>query len=282
MVFRYDKDMKKTEKYESNPFSITFSGMDRFVQYARSVFITLVVLSMFGAVTNIADLTNSNGTDDTQITYENNTLIIESEDSINEVEIEDETSLFVFIASTAVIAFTLGVLLVTLFNTIYSGTVAAAANAAMKKEKISIWEAMRKMGGKFGILYLALLMATVKTIGGLLLFIVPGIRAALRYSALPYIIMSEDIGSDAAIEKSKKLYRGHLMEVFGIITVGGIIPFVGSSLQACGLSLSVSQLKSLGDKKPPKTHWLNYIGILIFLGFILLATIFSLLIVAVF
>ena len=157
-----------------------------------------------------------------------------------------------------------------LISAAYKGFVAAGAVAAVERRKITAGEAFSEMGSRFGVLFSAELNTTLRIIGGMLLFIVPGIRAQLRYLSTPYIIMqNKDISASNAVKSSKDLYRNHLMEAFGISTVGGLIPFIGSAVAASGMAMSVQQLTAYDKlgKATPKTHILNYIGF-IFIAFI--------------
>jgi hypothetical protein len=76
---------------------------------------------------------------------------------------------------------------------------------------------------------------------------------------------NKEMSATDAINKSKELYKNHLMESFGILTVGSIIPIIGSAIGASGMALSVQQLTTYKESSldTPKTHWLNYIGLLL-------------------
>ena len=164
-----------------------------------------------------------------------------------------------------------------LLSAVYKGFVAAGAVAAIERRKITAGEAFSEMGSRFGTLFSAELNTALRIFGGLFLFIIPGIRAQLRYQSTSFIIMADKkITASEAVKLSKNLYRNHLMEAFGISTVGGLIPFIGGALSASGMALSVQQLKTY--KKlglaTPETHALNYIGI-IFLALIFVFGIFA-------
>lgn len=272
--------MSKDDKtYISNPFSITFKGLSMLIDYAKSTFIALIVISVLGfgfnAVGDIANFTQDSNQNVT-INYENNQSL-----EIGTIEKEEAIGIGVTLALIIAILFVVGVLVATLINATVNGTIAAAANSATDKKEITLGQALRKMSERFGTLYMAILIATARTIGGYLLLIIPGIRAQLRYTSLPYIIMSDkNIGYEEALSKSKDYYKGHLMEVFGIMTVGGIIPFVGSSLAASGLSLSHKQIANYNSsgKQFPKTHWLNYLGFILVGFFIIFAGLILLLV----
>lgn len=258
---------QKTEEYVSNPFTITFKGLGLLVDFAKTTFIALVVLSVLGfgfnIIGDIADMTQSRQNDYNEVQE----FIDDRGIDTSSIDAGEVLSVGVFIAAAVITALAFGVLIGTLFNAAINGTVAAAANSASEEKEISLGQAIRDMSQRFGVLYLAILVATVKIIGGYIFFIIPGIRAQLRYTALPYLIMSDkSLSADNAIEACKNLYKGHLIEVFGIVTVGGIIPFVGSSLKAGGMALSYKQIASFkkAHKETPQAHWLNYIGFILF------------------
>lgn len=138
------------------------------------------------------------------------------------------------------------------------------------------------MGSRFATLYIALVITTLKVIGGYILFIIPGIRAQFRYAALPYVVMAnEDLDYKQSVSLTKELYTKHLMESYGISTVGSLIPVIGQAVTASGFALSVEQLTNYkhANLPTPKTHWLNYLGLIfvfaIFLMLILAAVIFA-------
>ncbi len=123
------------------------------------------------------------------------------------------------------------------------------------------------MTNRFGTLFVAELIAILKIIGGYILFIIPGIRAQLRYEALPYVIMNDNtISAKAAVAQTKELYQKHLMEVFGIRFFAGIVPVIGQAFAAGGIGLSMQQLQAYKQAQlaTPKTHWLNYLGLILF------------------
>lgn len=156
-----------------------------------------------------------------------------------------------------------------------NGAYAFVALQSQKGISVSFIEAVRAVSSRFWRLLWATVLATLKIIGGLFLFIIPGIRAALRYSQLTYVIMAEPAsqkGATKAHDRTKQLTKGRLMEVFGIETIASFVPVLGSTLRYAGQSALYTQLAHYTDKKleKPKVHWLNYLGLILLAIFTLL------------
>ncbi len=109
----------------------------------------------------------------------------------------------------------------------------------------------------------------LKVLGGLLLFIIPGIRAMLRYNMVHMFVFDENTGVIESINKSKALAKDHLIEVFGMTFASSLIPFVGGIMAIGGQSVMYPQLKQLksAPHQKPKVHWLNYLAFILWLIF---------------
>ena len=262
---------KPTLEYDSNPFTLSIKGLGLLIEYAKGVFIALLIFGMLGLVLNIFSYIPSDNNSNTTSSYSST----EASDTNSLVNGSNVVEWGVVVSVTLVI---IGALIVIFFvavflSALYYGVVASGAVSASEKRMITLGEAFSEMGERLGALFKAEIIINLKIIGGLLLFIVPGIRAALRYQSTPYIIMkNKEISATDAINSSKDLYKGHLMESFGIMTVGAIIPFIGSAVSASGMAMSIQQLTAYKESNlvTPKTHWLNYIGLIILALFFLI------------
>lgn len=246
--------------YDSNPFTLSFRGFGMLVDHAKGV---VILLAVFGFLNFIGGQFNS-GSD---YNFESNSSNISSSEILEDgtlASVDDFEITLVGVAtglSAAMILILAVVLIGALFITVVGGAVAAAAVSSVNKKDMSIGQAFSAMGSRFGVLYHSTVISGFKVLGGLLLFIIPGVRAGLRYSAVPYIAMAEtDLDAHAVLARSKSLYNKHLMEVFGIGFVGGLVPLIGESVKAAGMALSHQQLAAYDAAKlqTPKTHWANY------------------------
>lgn len=306
----------KLPEYKSNPFAISYQGFQLLVQYAKGVFIALVVLGILGFTGNIVDIFNDSSnlenrneqsySEDFGSSFDNEYTSFNSgtdsfaqnsiDDTAYDDELGDEEGLHPPDASTILymVGFAIVVIIIVLvvavtfgaaISAIFGGTIAAGAVAASNEEFITLGQALSKMGSRFGELYKAYVFIFFKVLGGLLLLIIPGIRAQLRYEAVPYILMQNPtLKAKDAMKEAKMLYKGHLMEMFGIISVEGLIPIIGGAFGAGGRALSYKQLKAYGNAnaQTPGPHWLNFLpfiaiilfGVLGFIAALVLYTIF--------
>jgi hypothetical protein len=281
--------------YDSNPFTISIRGFQLLMKFAQSIVITILVLALFSFAFQtisqiVSSFTGSSASaqqDDVSETLDsiNNELQLDSANRSAQdglANLADDSSSIDGQATAAIGLIVVGVvgiiLLISLpitvaFSAAFKGFVAAGTIAAIQNRHIAFGEALSAMANRFGTLFVAELIATLKIIGGFVLFIVPGIRAQLRYEALPYLIMNDNtLGAKAALAQTKELYTKHLMEVFGIRFFAGLIPGVGAAFAAGGIGLSMQQLQAYKQAKlaTPKTHWLNYLGLMLMGGFLVL------------
>jgi uncharacterized membrane protein YidH (DUF202 family) len=180
---------------------------------------------------------------------------------------------FIIVAIVLVISVTINVFIQGMFSYV--------ALESEKGRAVSFSEAFNATAKRFWALLSAQLLAMIKIFGWTLLFIVPGIIAALRYALLPYLVMADNSITHAgdAHGRVKELTKGRLWEVFGVSTVAAIIPVIGTVLGLSGKAALYNQLAS--HKERPKIHWLNYIGLVILALVLIIVTLFILVIVLV-
>ena len=256
------------QKYESNPFKVIFQGFSDFFEYNQAMAILILVLSILGVVLEffraiIQLATQSLATPGTSETA--------SQTGSGEV---DTAALIAIIVVVVLVALIFGFISLAI-TTVYRGMVAYAAVETSRKKKITIMEAFKASISKFWTLLWVQVVVFFKVLGGTLLLIVPGIRAALRYELVMMPVFADDANAKQAIAKMKKITNKHLMEVLGMTFSAGIIPFVNQLLHAGGMAVMYPQLSHL-DKHPNpdhKTHWLNYL-VFILIGGLTLFVIF--------
>ena len=245
-----------SQTYDSNPFTLSFKGFGLFSEFARGVVIAIVVLSSVGFLLNF---TSSNFSESSKPT----TREITSDATISGSEV---AGLLLIVSAVVVVGF----LIACVISAAFKGFSAAGMQAALHGKPITLAESLTAMADRFKALLMSEIIVTGKIIGGLLLFVIPGVRAYLRYQAVPFLLMEHPtMSAQEAIAESKKLYRGHLMEIFGIGFVGGIIPFIGQALTTAGVGMSLQQIAAYdkAGKTTPKTHWLNYLPIYLLILF---------------
>lgn len=292
--------------YLSNPFIVSFRGLNLLIKHAQGVFIAMLVLGMLGYLNGVNEFFPSPTYDftpndqksqtynpepysyDSPTSLESTGSVQDEETVISVLEPENNTMSAQSLVLIALFLFGLLslVLVVVLFLTVaINGTVAAATSSAVYGKDISIGEAFKQMKRNFGRLISLNLQIYARILGGYLLFIIPGIRAQLRYAAAPVIAMKElELSPKQVRERSKALYDGRLMEPFGILTVGSIIPIIGSALSSSGIALNYKQRDaySKAKKAAPPTHWLNYLGIILIILILLIFLVIAFVIIAIY
>lgn len=242
--------------YESNPFKVIFRGFNKIFEINPTWSIIIIAAGFFGAGSNFFPSSGSSSGGNENIAPAVAAVIIIF------------ALLFVFAA--------------VIIGVLYRGAVAYVTVKTIEGQRVGFMEAVKAAWGKFWTILWIQIVVGLKVLGGLILFIVPGIRAALRYQMVLLPLFAENKGSKESIHDVKSLTKDHLIEVFGMVTAAGIIPIIGSLFSVGGQVVMYPQLKHLkssGAPKPP-VHWLNYLGFILMAVFLLLITGLSLLVIA--
>jgi uncharacterized membrane protein len=110
------------------------------------------------------------------------------------------------------VAFIIGMIL----NTIGQAVILYGAFQVMRGRVMMLGEAARRGLSRFWSIIGLAILATLGIIVGTLLFIVPGIMLAIRWSvALPACVV-ENMGPLAAMRRSAQLTKGHRWKIFGV------------------------------------------------------------------
>lgn len=253
---------KQKLSFESNPFKSSFDGLNRLFKLSQTPAVIILVLSFASFAFNMfpfpGDFDSSSSTTTTA-----------ASDPINGAILGILLSL-VFV----------GVIVTIALSVFYYGVVNYVAWKTSKNESTDIGEALRATAKKFWTILGIQIIVGLKVLGGLILFIIPGIRAMLRYQMVLFPVFDEDLGAWQAVNRIKFLTQKSLMEVFGIMTVSQLLFPVAILIQMGGESVLYPQLKAIKDsgaEKPP-THWLNYLGFVLWAGLFVIIASFSLLI----
>lgn len=266
--------LNQNEEINTNPFSRTFKGMDLLFKYNQVMAIIILIASLIGGFLQfLGNISGSFGGDTGQ-----------SEAPVDQAQIvtnsaEAQIALIVIIVLVILVALCIAAVIGVYFD----GITKFVAYKSSKKSTTNFSEAVKVVTSKFWTILAINIITYLKIVGGLLLFIIPGIRAALRYELVLYPVFDENLGASAAIKRSKQISKNHLMEIFGIVSVGTIIPIVGPLLNLGGELVMYPELKHLADsgETPPKVHWLNYIGLILLTLFVGTVVLIALLIASI-
>lgn len=264
-----DSHQPHKREYISNPFTVLVRGTERLFKTNQTAVIVLVVVSVvlgifqvfieliragLGAISSDSPSTSSS------------TVSTNSDPSINAAAVA--TILIVFFVVIGIF-----LLISTVWNILYKGALAYIAACTVQNQKASFSEGASVIGKKFWQLLIASVIIQLKVFGGLLLLVIPGIRAMLRYDLVMILIIDKDLKAMQAMRAMKDITKGRLIEIFGVKTLASFVPLVSSVIELGGQVEQYEQLTMSFNNpamKRTNVHWLNYIGLILFGAFMLL------------
>lgn len=253
--------MNKHISYISNPFKVIFTGLGNLFTYNQNLTIILLIVGLLGSGGGF---------------FPGDTTI----DNPN-INISDDQLMAIFIGIA--IAATILIPIIVFLTTMYNGLVAFTALKTSQQKTATFSEAWNASLNKFWTILGINIIVGLKILGGLILFIIPGIRAALRYNMVHMHVFDQDTGVKESTSRAKLLTKDHLIEILGMSFAAGIIPIVGGILAIGGQSVMYTQLMDLKSTKheKPDVHWLNYLAFIVFAVLVLLAALIVLILASV-
>lgn len=247
-------------KYENNPFFIAGNGITMLFNSATGVAVLLLVISIINAFSGRSD--GSDG--DPQRIWNNFT------EAVSPWSAGDWA---IAIASVGIIGLAL-----IMISALISGISAYTSFKLSQGERVKLSEAFRTaFDNLWSFLWLQIVIA-VKTFLWLLLFIVPGIIMAFRYSLASTAFFDErkKLRGNAAVKESLRLTKGAWITtfssnfLFNMLSLGVLSHVVTTGVNA----VLYRQFDELGNKKKPEAHWLSWVTLTIPVILFALALIF--------
>jgi hypothetical protein len=90
-------------------------------------------------------------------------------------------------------------------------------------ENIGWKEAYKRSRPKIGAYFTTSLLTGLATVGGAILFIIPGIIFGLWFSQSCYVVVEEGVANTAALKRSKYYTKGRIWQIFGKLFYVGMI-----------------------------------------------------------
>ncbi len=241
-------------EYISNPFTSSFKGLEIIFRTNQTAAIIIVAFEIVGAILQLVGNVIQ--------------ALLDSSQQANAQSFggsAPETGALVAIIVIVFIGVTIVLIISAIFQVIFKGIINYVTLCSMYGKKASWGEGFSLISKRFTKLLIAEALITLKVIGGFLLFVVPGVRATLRYRLVYMTILDRDMSGTAAMDYQKNVTKNKLMELLGVSTVAGIIPIIGSLVAMGGNLVQYKQLTYTYDNKiaRPATHWLNYLGIVL-------------------
>jgi hypothetical protein len=251
--------VKTPKNYENNPFFIAANGISLLFDLARGLSILFIILSILSLFTG-----NWSGDE-------------ESDRQTAEAIGTTLTNWSVSEWLTASIAFFIIILALALISALFGGVSAYTSAQLAKGKPVKFGEAFRvAFEHLWSFLWLQIIVS-VKTLLWTLLFIVPGIIMAIRYSlaGVAFYDSKKNLRGNAAVKESIRMTRGAWITtyaagtLFNIITLGIISWLVKTGAN----TVLYRQFEESGETKPA-AHWLSWLTLILPFIFILLLVLF--------
>lgn len=250
-------------KYQNNPFFVAIDGITVLFKSAFSVGIFFIVLSALSIIAqliqSVIDFVNnmSISSSEAYVSQEHNLQMFR--DTLAKLSIQDWT----IIASIGI-----GILLALMtIGVILTGISDYTAARLAKGKKTTLGEAFKGVVAHFpGYLWLNILIG-IRILLWSLLFIIPGIIMAVRYSLSGTAFFSENARGNKAIRRSTLLTKNAWLTTFGsyylfnLLTFGIIQPVIQPGIQAV-LYRQYAAYETAGKHKPT-THVLSWLALFI-------------------
>lgn len=255
-----------SKKYDNNPFFIATTGISMVFKYAKNIGVFLLVLSV---LLTISQFIPSSPTD---------TSVDRSVDSyLQSISTSELATVVIAVVMIGLAIFVLSIML--------NGIVGYTAARTSQGKSTTLKQAFNAVLERFGsYLWLSILVG-VKVFLWSLLFIIPGVIMAVRYSLSSAVFFDErnSLKGGDAIKRSSELVKGSWLttfaaqSLFNIITLGWISFVVSVSTQSALYKQYTDAAASGADK--PRAHWLSWVTmLLLFTLFIAIALLFIILV----
>jgi hypothetical protein len=110
---------------------------------------------------------------------------------------------------------------------------------AVKDESLKFKESLKVAWPKIASFFWISLLVGLATLGGLILFIIPGIIFAVWFIFSIYVYIEEGIKGTEAMKRSKQLVAGYFWPIFGRILVICIVAMLLSSIKVFGNIINI-------------------------------------------
>jgi len=256
--------------YENNPLLVAIKGIELLFAKAVSVAILFLILIGVGFLFNAPSMFAPS--DKTQSTAANSRAF---EQQIMAIPTE---------AWIVIGIITLFVLLVFIFiQIILSGISDYTAAKLSKNEEVTLGEALSGVFSHFWGYTWVLIIVSVKTLLWSLLFIVPGIIMAVRYSLSGVSYFDKQLAGNTAVTHSLGLTKGAWLTTFASHTLLPIVTFgVLQNLTSPGTTAVLYRQYTANHGAKPSAHVVSWLTLILPLVLISLVLLFALLLVVMF
>jgi hypothetical protein len=253
---------KVAQKYENNPFYITYNGLMLLFKNAQSVAIYATILAGIGVIMSAV-----NSAVDMATSYRNESAPTEmGQLSMNGIDIPILLG-FIGVAVLVTVIFMLVFLFLYGILEYTAAELAKGKKVTLEQAIVGVWRGFLGYTWVYVLVFGKLFLWT-------LLFIIPGIIMSVRYMLAGTTYFAENKRGNDAIKRSSALTKGAWFTTFAgfglwnFITFNLITPLVNPS----AATILYRQLKDATDSgiQKPTPHWLSWVTLLVPLAFVVL------------
>lgn len=254
------KTPTKTIAYENNPFFVAVNGLELLFKKAKAIGIALAILAGISMLSSVPSAFVP-PTDDAPTTSQQ--AVQKEDEEIAKNISAVPVTVWVIIAGVVLILVALFMLIGVLVQGVIDYTAAQLAN----NKEVGFSDALHGVFGSFWGYLWVLVVATVKTLLWSLLFIIPGIIMAYRYSLAGTVYFDKKLKGNGSVKESARLTKNAWLTTFAsqsllnIITLGIVEPLTMPGTQAV-LYRQFRALDVAGAPKPA-AHILSWLTLII-------------------
>lgn len=233
------KKPRQNSEYINNPFFIAAEGIKLFFTKAQSIAILLIILSVLSVVSNFAGDTNP------------------QEPAPSEFQafpaLSVETILFIIGFSVVAIAAILAI------GTLINGVTAYGSARVSQSKEATLKQGLKATFDQFWSFLWLQVLTVLKVLAWSLLFIIPGIVMAIRYSLANIAFFDKGLKGNAAIKESLALTKGSWITTFSAQALFNLITFstISGLVTAGSTAILYRQFNTTPLADRPKTHGLS-------------------------
>jgi hypothetical protein len=238
--------------YENNPVYIATNGLDMLFRRATGLALTLALFAGVFFSQTLPTFFTDTGKSNSTSTTDSQAF----RDAVSQIP----AGAWLFIVLVLLVGIALFLAFVVVIRGLIDYTSAKIANG----EEATLTEAVKAVFGQFWGYAWVQLITTVKIFLWTLLFIIPGIIMAVRYSLAGVAFFGSDLKGNQAVTHSSRLVKGAWLTTFAAQNLLNIVTFgtLSSLLTAGTNAVLYRQLSTTPDDRP-SAHKLSWLTLLI-------------------
>lgn len=233
--------------YENNPFKVAIRGIEGLFHYAKTIAIIMLVLSIIGVLSNA--ISNANDT----LNPQSDTSPLWGGEGTGTSSNPDMAGFLtlLLVAGSIILIFTIIVWFVAI---IINGIRDVSAAAVADRKTITLRQAFSTLFKRFGGYVWLQILILVKVLLWSLLFIIPGIIMAIRYSLAGTAFFARDMKASQALKHSTEITKGGWITTFAsygffnLVTLG----FISALIDTGSRSILFRQFDAHHKSNTPK------------------------------